>query len=64
MEEFCLINKYRDRKKVLKPFNDITKPSSVINAIEIQYAWVYKRSSNPVIKVQELNPERMSVKST
>ena len=50
MEEFCLINKYRDRKKVFKPFNDITKPSSVINAIEIQYACVYKRSSKPVIK--------------
>ena len=50
MEEFCLINKSRDRIKVFKPFNDITKPSPIINAIEIQYACVYKRSSKPVIK--------------
>ena len=50
MEEFCLINKNRDRIKVFKPFNDITKPSPIINAIEIQYACVYKRSSKPVMK--------------
>ena len=50
MEEFCLINKNRDRIKVFKPFKDITKPSKIINAIEIQYACVYKRSSKPVIK--------------
>ena len=50
MQEFCLINKNRDRIKVFKPFNDITKPSPIINAIEIQYACVYKRSSKPVMK--------------
>ena len=50
MEEFILINKMRDRIKIFKPFDDISKPSSTINAIEIQYACVYKRSSKPVIK--------------
>ena len=50
MEEFCLINKNRDRLKIFKPFEDITKPSKTINAIEIQYACVYKRSSKPVVK--------------
>ena len=50
MEEFCLINKNRDRIKVFKPFEDISKPSPSINAIEISYGCVYKRSSKPVMK--------------
>ena len=50
MEEFILINKNRDRIKIFKPFEDVSKPSPTINAIEIQYACVYKRSSKPVIK--------------
>ena len=50
MEEFTLINKQRDRIKIFKPFEDVSKPSLFINAIEIQYACVYKRSSKPVIK--------------
>tara|TARA_A100000164_G_C21826147_1_gene732916 strand:+ start:67 stop:315 length:249 start_codon:yes stop_codon:yes gene_type:complete len=50
MEEFTLINKQRDRIKIFKPFEDVSKPSLSINAIEIQYACVYKRSSKPVIK--------------
>ena len=50
MEEFILINKKRDRIKIFKPFDGIIKPSPIINAIEIQYACVYKRSSKPVIK--------------
>ncbi len=37
MEEFCLINKNRDRIKIFKPFEDITKPSPTINAMEIAY---------------------------
>ena len=50
MEEFTLINKQRDRIKIFKQFEDVSKPSLSINAIEIQYACVYKRSSKPVIK--------------
>ena len=50
MEEFCLINKNKDRIKVFKPFEDITKPTSSIDAMEISYGCVYKRSSKPVMK--------------
>ena len=50
MQEFTLINKNRDRIKIFKPFEDISKPSPNIDAMEIQYAYVYKRSSKPVIK--------------
>ena len=50
MEEFTLINKRRDRIKIFKPFEDVSKPSPTINAMEIKYACVYKRSSKPVIK--------------
>ena len=50
MEEFTLINKQRNRIKVFKPFEDISKPSPSINAMEISYGCIYKRSSKPVIK--------------
>ena len=50
MEEFTLINKQRNRIKVFKPFEDISKPFPSINAMEISYGWVYKRSSKPVMK--------------
>ena len=50
MEEFTLINKQRNRIKVFKPFEDISKPSPTIKVMEIQYACVYKRSSKPVIR--------------
>ena len=50
MEEFTLINKKRDRIKIFKPFEDVSKPYPTINAMEIKYACVYKRSSKPVIK--------------
>ena len=50
MEEFTLINKQRNRIKVFKPFEDISKPSPSINAMEIIYGCVYKRSSKPVMK--------------
>ena len=50
MEEFTLINKQRNRIKVFKPFKDISKPSPSINAMEISYGCVYKRSSKPVMK--------------
>ena len=50
MEEFTLINKQRNRIKVFKPFEDISKPSPSINAMEISFGCVYKRSSKPVMK--------------
>ena len=50
MEEFTLINKQRNRIKIFKPFEDISRRSPSINAIEISYACVYKRSSKPVMK--------------
>ena len=45
-----MINKERNRIKVFKPFEDISKPSPSINAIEISYGCLYKRSSKPVMK--------------
>jgi len=50
MEEFTLINKNRDRIKIFKPFEDISKPSPSIDAMMISYGCVYKRSSKPVMK--------------
>ena len=50
MEEFTLINKQRNRIKVFKPFEDISKTSPSINAIENSYGCLYKRSSKPVMK--------------
>ena len=50
MEEFTLINKDRSRIKVFKPFDDVSKSSPSIDAMEITYGCVYKRSSKPVMK--------------
>ena len=50
MEEFTLINKNRDRIKIFKPFEDISKPSLSIDEMMITYDCVYKRSSKPVMK--------------
>ena len=50
MEEFTLINNDRSRIKVFKPFEDVIKPSPIIDAIEISYGCVYKRVTEPVMK--------------
>jgi len=50
MEEFTLINNDRSRIKVFKPFEDVSKPSPTIDAMEISFGCVYKRSSKPVMK--------------
>ena len=50
MDKFTLINKYRSRIKVFEQFEDITKPSSNIDAMMISYGCVYKKSSQPVMK--------------
>ena len=50
MEKFILINKDRSRIKVFEPFEDISKPSPSIDAMQISYGCVYKRSSKPVMK--------------
>ena len=49
MEEFTLINKQRIRIKIFMPFEDISRPSSSINAIEISYGCVYIRLSKPAM---------------
>ena len=48
--KFTLINKARSRIKVFEPFEDISKNSSIINAILITYGCVFKRSSKPAMK--------------
>ena len=50
MEEFTLINRDRSRIKVFKPFEDVSKPSPSIDAMEISYGCVYKRANKPVMK--------------
>ena len=50
MEKFTLINKDRSRIKVFESFEDVSKPFPSINAMEISYGCVYKRSSKPVMK--------------
>ena len=50
MQEFTLINKDKSRIKVFRPFQDISKPSQSIDAIEINYGCVYKSNSKPVMK--------------
>ena len=50
MEEFTLINKQRNRIKVFKRFEDISKSSPSIAAMIGSYGCVYKRSSKPVMK--------------
>jgi len=65
MEEFFLINKRRDRIKIFKPFEDVSKLSPTINAMVIKYTCVYKRSCKPVIKgsrVESINDARKDYK--
>ena len=50
MKKFILINKERNRIKVFEPFEDVSKPSTSIDAMMISYGCVYKRSSKPVMK--------------
>ena len=50
MEKFTLVNKERSRIKVFEPFEDVSKPSSTIDAMMISYGCVYKRSTKPVMK--------------
>ena len=48
MEQFTLINKQRNRIKILKKFKSASPQTEEV--MEIEYACVYKRSSKPVIK--------------
>ena len=50
MEKFTLINKDRSRTKVFETFEDMSKPGPTIDAMQISYGCVYKRSSKPVMK--------------
>ena len=48
--KFILINKERSRIKVFEPFDNLSKPSSSIDAMMISYGCVYKRSRQQVMK--------------
>ena len=48
--KFVLINKDRSRIKVFETFDDVSNPSSSIDAMMISYGCVYKRGSKPVMK--------------
>ena len=50
MKKFTLINKVRSRIKLFEPFDDVSKPSTTIDAMMISYGCVYKKGSKPVIK--------------
>ena len=50
MEKFTLIHKDRSRIKVFETFEDMSKPGPTIDAMQISYGCVYKRSSKPVMK--------------
>ena len=50
MDKFTLINKHRSRIKVFEPFEDVSNPSPIIDAMMISYGCVYKSSSKPVLK--------------
>ena len=50
MEEFTSLNKNRSRIKVFRPFDDVSKPSPSIDAMEISYGCVYKLATKPVMK--------------
>ena len=50
MEKFTLINKDRSRIKVFETFEDMSKPGPTIDAMQISYGCVYKRSSKLVMK--------------
>ena len=50
MEKFTLVNKDRSRIKVFEAFEDVSKTSSIIDAIMISYGCISKRSSKPVMK--------------
>ena len=50
MEKFILINKNRTRIKVFQSFENLSQPSSNIDAMMISYGCLYKKSSKPVMK--------------
>ena len=62
MEEFTLINKQRNRIKVFKPFEDISKPSTSIDAMMVSYGCVYKKSSKPVMKGSRVETKEVARK--
>ena len=65
MAEFILINKNKSRIKVFKPFEDVSKYTTTIDAIEIIYGCVYKRSCKPVMKgsrVESIEDARIEYK--
>ena len=62
MEKFTLINKDRSRIKVFESFEDVSKPSPSINAMEISYGCVYKRRSKPVMQGSRVETIEAAIK--
>ena len=54
MEKFTLINKDRSRIKVFEPFEDLSKPSTCIDAMIISYDSLFKFVATQLRKAQEL----------
>ena len=50
MKELCLINKNRYWIKIFKLFDDISKPTPIINTIGIRNDCVYKRCNKQILK--------------
>ena len=50
MKTFSLVNRARSGIKVFEPFEKCSKNSFMINAILISWGWVFKRSSQSVMK--------------
>ena len=55
MEEFNLINKQRNRIKIFKPFEDISKSSQLFRQWQFYMHVFIKDRVNQLLKVQGLN---------
>ena len=63
MQEFTLINKNRDRIKIFKPFEDVSKPSQLLMQWKFNMLVFIKDRVNQLLKVQELNLLKMQEKN-
>jgi len=61
MNVFSLINNYG---LIIKVFEDLSKPSPIIDAMMISYGCVYKRSSKPVMKCDRIRTCDLSAPKT
>ena len=61
MNVFSLINNYG---LIIKVFEDLSKPSPIIDGMMISYGCVYKRSSKPVMKCDRIRTCDLSAPKT